>query len=91
MNIRACITSLIIISFLSLSACAHRESRIESFYGTSYELAKFNQIVDLDAEKNNTEPVDTLEGIAAKKVVDTYINSFGNSGSQASLPSLIAK
>lgn len=75
MKVRAGIAALIIISFLSLSGCAQRQSRVESFHGTSYELAKFNQIINLDAE-NNLAPVDTLDGKAADNLVDTYQKSF---------------
>ncbi|MCJ7603473.1 MAG: hypothetical protein MUO63_18485 [Desulfobulbaceae bacterium] len=75
MKIRAGIAALIIISFLSLSSCAHRESRVENFHGTSFELAKFNQIVNLEAE-NNAAPVETLDGKAANNMIDTYRKSF---------------
>jgi hypothetical protein len=75
MKVRAGIAALIIISFLSLSGCAQRESRVENFHGTSFELAKFNQIVNLDAE-NNTVAVDTLDGNAADNLIDAYRKSF---------------
>ena len=89
MKVRAGITALIIISFLSLSSCAQRESRVESFQGTSFELAKFNQIVNLDAE-NNVVPVDTLDGNAADNLIDGYRKSF-LPGVTKSTPSLISK
>lgn len=75
MKVRAGIAALIIISFLSLSGCTQRESRVENFHGTSFELAKFNQIVNLDAE-NNVVPVDTLDGNAADNLIDAYRKSF---------------
>jgi hypothetical protein len=75
MKVRAGITVLIVISFLFLSSCAKRESRVDSFMGTSYELAKFNQIINLDAEKNLT-PVDTLDGSATNNAIDNYRKSF---------------
>ena len=75
MKVRTGIAALIIVSFLSLSSCTHRESRVENFHGTSFELAKFNQIVNLEAE-NNTAAVETLDGKAADNMIDTYRKSF---------------
>ena len=84
MKIRAGITTLIIISFLSLSGCTQRESRVENFHGTSFELAKFNQIINLDAE-NNAAAVETLDGKAAKNMIDTYRKSFLPQKTESSL------
>ena len=75
MKVRASIAALIIISFLSLSGCTQRQSRVESFQGTSFELAKFNQIINLDAE-NKTVAVDTLGGNAADNLIKKYRKSF---------------
>lgn len=75
MKVRAGIATLIIISFLSLSGCMQRESRVENFHGTSFELAKFNQIINLDAE-NKAVAVDTLDGNAASNLINTYRKSF---------------
>ena len=55
-----------------LSACA---SRIDADYGTSYKLAKINQVLNPDAEKN-LEPVYGLDGIAVQKVMDKYQTGF---------------
>ena len=44
-------------------------------YGTSYKLAKFNQTLDPDAEKN-LEPVEGIDGQAAEKIMEKYQKSF---------------
>lgn len=84
MKVRAGIATLVIISFLSLSGCTQRESRVENFHGTSFELAKFNQIINLDAE-NNAVAVDTLEGNAANNLINTYRKSFLPKKTESSL------
>ena len=84
MKVRAGIATLVIISFLSLSGCTQRESRVENFHGTSFELAKFNQIINLDAE-NNAAAVETLDGKAAKNMIDTYRKSFLSQKTESSL------
>ena len=50
-------------------------SRVQMDYGTSYNLAKFNQIVDLAAEKN-LEPVTGFDGAASHAVIERYQKGF---------------
>ncbi len=50
-------------------------TRLEMDYGTSYKLAKFNQIFNPEAEKN-LEPVIGLDANAAQKIMDRYYKVF---------------
>jgi hypothetical protein len=50
-------------------------SRLEMDYGTSYQLAKFNQTSNPEAEKN-LEPVTGFDGRAAKATIDRYQKGF---------------
>ena len=70
----------IIIFFMSvvlvavfLTGCT--ASRVETDYGTSYKLARFNQTLDLEAEKN-IEPVEGMEGRTSQKIVERYEKGF---------------
>ena len=49
--------------------------RLEMDYGTSYKLAKFNQTLNPDAEKN-LQPVTGFDGPAAKNTLDKYQKDF---------------
>lgn len=60
--------------FLISVSCAG-PTRLEMDYGTSYKLAKFNQILDPAAEKNCT-PVTGLDGRAAQGMVEKYRKGF---------------
>jgi hypothetical protein len=73
------ITTIIIIFIFAsalLTGCAQRESRVTDFRGVSYELAKFNQIYDMEAGKRNAAPVDSHDGKAAVSIVESYQDSF---------------
>jgi len=50
-------------------------SRLEMDYGTSYKLAKFNQTLNPDAEKN-LEPVTGFDGGAAQASIGRYRKGF---------------
>jgi len=50
-------------------------SRLEMDYGTSFNLMKFNQIANPEAEKN-LEPVTGFDGQAAKATLDRYRKDF---------------
>jgi hypothetical protein len=50
-------------------------ARVEMDFGTSYNLAKFNQISNPEAEKT-LKPVPTLDGIVAQKIMDRYHKDF---------------
>lgn len=60
--------------FLVCVSCAG-PTRLEMDYGTSYKLAKFNQILNPEAEKN-LEPVTGFNGRAAQGAINTYQKSF---------------
>jgi hypothetical protein len=79
-----------IIALVSIVAgCANRDynictgpttfcpgpSRLQMDYGTSYKLAKFNQVLDPAAEKN-LEPVTGFDGEAARITIDKYQKDF---------------
>ncbi|MDD4196790.1 MAG: hypothetical protein PHT96_10350 [Syntrophorhabdaceae bacterium] len=68
-----CIFSIVLMAIF-LAGCS-TTGRVEMDYGTSYKLAKFNQVLNPDAEKD-LEPVAELDGEAAQKVVETYLKSF---------------
>jgi hypothetical protein len=58
-----------------LGACSTGTPRLDADYGTSYKLAKFNQILNPDAEKN-LEPVYGMNGIAAESAMGKYYLGF---------------
>ena len=64
-----CATATMIL----LSACT--ASRLDADFGTSHKLAKINQILNPDAERN-LEPVYGLDGIAVQGVMDKYHDGF---------------
>ena len=73
-NVTFTLGTLIVVCLLA-AGCAEKETRVQQFWGTSYNLAKYNQIADLEAPTDN-EPVLGLEGAVCTKVMETYINSF---------------
>ena len=72
MKMIICIFSLA-LTVVFLAGCT--TSRVEMDYSTSYKLAKFNQTLNPDAEKN-LEPVLGMDGQAAQSLVETYLKSF---------------
>ncbi len=50
-------------------------SRVAMDYGTSYKLAKFNQTLNPDAEKN-LEPVTGEDGRTAEATIERYRKGF---------------
>ncbi len=60
---------------LMVVGCASETPRIDANWGVSHELAKANQIMDPDADRN-LEPVSGVSGEVAKKVNDKYTQSF---------------
>jgi len=65
-----------IIAVFSLAAgCAWQESRVAMDYGTSYQLQKYNQTLNPEAEKN-LAPVKGMDGKAAENVAERYKKSF---------------
>ena len=71
-----------IIGLFIISAACVGPSRLEGDYGTSFKLSKFNQILDLEADKN-LEPVTGFDGGAAKASVEKYRKDFEKSQAPA--------
>lgn len=69
----ALLLSIFFMVFM-LVGCAG-ESRLKMDYGASYNLAKFNQTLNPDAEQD-LEPVEGFDGEAGKATVDRYQKSF---------------
>jgi hypothetical protein len=70
-----CIVALVALSFLA--GCGanyyhHGPTPLEENWGRSYETAKYNQIVNPEAEKN-LEPVVGLNGWAAEENMAQYL------------------
>lgn len=66
-----------LIAMLAIfTGCAGMKlSRVEMDYGASFKLARFNQILNPDAEKN-LEPVSGLDGVVAGAAMGKYWESF---------------
>lgn len=63
---------------VGLSGCTQqnlveRESCLDKSWGRSFESARYNQIMNPDAEKN-LEPVEGLEGPAAEKAIIDHLS-----------------
>ena len=66
---------LLVIIFAVVVGCAKRETRVDRFYGTSYELAKQSQINNPEAGVKDG-PSAGLAGEVASKVIDRYEQGF---------------
>jgi hypothetical protein len=71
-----CLTFIIVIIALAISlGCAgkpaQRETMLDKHWGSSFESAKYNQILNPDAGKN-LDPVVGLDGAAASQTMDRY-------------------
>ena len=62
------------IIFLAAAGCAG-PSRLAMDYGTSHQLARFNQILNPQAEKN-LEPATGFDGHAAQAAIERYRKGF---------------
>jgi len=60
---------------LALLAVGCGPTRTQMDFGTSYQLAKFNQIQNPQAEKN-LKPVEGMDGQAAQNAVEKYRKDF---------------
>lgn len=69
------LTALLTLLSISTSYAEMQQSRLELDFGTSAKLAKFNQILNPDADKN-LEPVTGLDGNAANENIKKYVKSF---------------
>ena len=64
------------IAALSLTiGCAWQESRVAMDYGTSFQLQKYNQTLNPEAEKNQA-PVTGMSGQAAQAAIDKHNKGF---------------
>jgi hypothetical protein len=63
------------ITLLQMSTGCAGTTELDRNWGRSFESAKSNQILNLDAQKN-LEPVVGLDGQAAQMSVETYRGSF---------------
>ena len=71
---KTCLCIGLIAVILVFTGCVG-PSRVEMDYGTSQKLARFNQTLDPEAEKN-LEPVTGLDGVPAKLNMERYRKSF---------------
>jgi hypothetical protein len=69
------VIGLITMFLLSLNCTEMHKSRVELDYGTSKNLATYNQILNPEAEKN-LDPVSGLDGESANGTVKKYQDSF---------------
>jgi hypothetical protein len=68
--------TILTVAILAVSAsCAKQETRVDNFYGTSYELAKQSQIHNPKAGVADGPSVG-LEGDIASKVMERYTKGF---------------
>lgn len=74
-NKSICIIGLFLALFIFYGCGGRQLSRLEIDYGTSYNLAKMNQTLNPQAEKN-LNPVYGLDGRAAQLTMDKYQKSF---------------
>ena len=73
MKNRILVAGLTIIA-LALAGCAGT-GRVERDYGTSHRLSVYNQVLNLEAEKN-LAPVEGMDGRAANSNVERYEKGF---------------
>ena len=66
---------LVIILFVLSVGCTKRETQVDRFYGTSYELAKQSQIDNPEAGVEDGPSVG-LEGEVAASVIERYEKGF---------------
>ncbi len=63
------------IVVMMLAGCAVGPTRLEADYGKSFNLAKFNQVLD-PAAQQNLAPVYGFDGKAAAATLERYQSSF---------------
>lgn len=69
-----------VLVFLITAGCAHYGA-LQEDYGKSYNMAKYNQILNPGASEN-LEPVMGLDSKAAEAATKNYIGSFSKGGEQ---------
>jgi hypothetical protein len=67
--------TIIAAALLALLVLGCAPTRTQMDFGTSYQLAKFSQIQNPQAEKN-LKPVEGMDGQAAQNAVDKYRKDF---------------
>ena len=65
----------IIVAVSMVSACSGTDTLSQRNWGKSYETAKYNQMLNPDADKT-LKPVDSLDGQAAENNLQRYRNGF---------------
>jgi hypothetical protein len=73
---RGLIATAIIAALLGCMGCqgtfpAQKETQLDRNWGRSYETAKYNQMLNPEAGKNQ-DPVEGLDGHMAEKAVEEY-------------------
>jgi hypothetical protein len=71
-----------------LIGCSKRQTLVDQFYGTSYELAKQSQIYNPQAGIGDGPPVG-LEGSVGSKVVDRYEAGFAQEAAKTDTYSVV--
>ena len=72
---RRCFLLIGLVGIFLISVSCAGPSRLEMDYGTSHKLAKFNQTLNPEAEKN-LEPVTEFDGGAAQATIGRYRKGF---------------
>ena len=72
---KRCFLLIGLVGIFLISVSCVGPSRLEMDYGTSHKLAKFNQTLNPEAEKNR-EPVTGFDGGAAQGVIGRYHKGF---------------
>jgi hypothetical protein len=79
MQVRCLIFIMVIIALAISLGCAgkpaQRETMLDKHWGSSFESAKYNQILNPDAGKN-LDPVVGLDGPAAQQTMERYQEKF---------------
>ena len=73
--VKRCLVLFGLAGIFLISVSCVGPSRLAMDYGTSYKLAKFNQILNPAAEKN-LEPVSGFDGGAAQAAIGKYRKGF---------------
>lgn len=68
-------TTLLVLLLGLGVGCTKQPTRVDTFHGTAYELAKESQINNPDAGIH-TGSSNGLDGVVAKKVIDRYEKGF---------------
>src|SRR4030042_5452640 len=72
---RRCFLLIGLLGIFVISVGCAGPTRLEMDYGTSFNLSKFNQILNPEAEKN-LEPVTGLDGGVAQATIGVYKKGF---------------